>query len=101
MKVTIVPCQLLTILPVVGDLHFALLRPKHSLSHLLDGILVCQVSMKEVTGAGPLHDIWPGEACHLTEAIVAVDYSTIFHPGIGYYKFSVCRRRRNMRRFLK
>lgn len=88
--------HLLTILSVVGDLYLALLRPQHSLCHLVDGLLVGQVTVEEVTGARFLHDVWSREACHLAEAIVAVYDCTVLCPGIGYHKFPVCLERNNM-----
>lgn len=80
----------LTILPVVGDLHLALLGPEHGLGDLADGLFVGQVAMEEVAGAGLLHDVRSGEARHLAEAIVTVDDCTVLHSGISYDKFSVC-----------
>lgn len=80
---------LLTVLPVVVDLHFALFGPGHGLGNLADGFFVGQLSMKEVAGAGLLHDVRSGEAGHLTEAVVAVDDCTVFHSSIGYDKFAI------------
>lgn len=80
----------LTVLPVVGDLHLALLGPEHGLGDLADGLYAGQVSVEEVAGAGLLHDVGSGEARHLTEAIVTVDDCTVLHSGIGYDKFPVC-----------
>lgn len=54
---SVLPDQLLTILAVVGDLHLALLRPKHCLCHLVDGLFVSEVTMEEVTRAWLLHDV--------------------------------------------
>lgn len=47
--------------------------------------------MQEVTGARLLHDVRPGEARHLAEAIVTVDNSTVLHPGIGYDELLICK----------
>lgn len=80
----------LTVLAVVGDLHFALLGAPQSLAHLVDGLLVRVLAVEEVAGARLLHDVRPGEAGHLAEAVVAVDDGTVFHPGVGYYEFTVC-----------
>lgn len=80
----------LTILAVVGDLHLALLRAQQRLGHLGDGVPVGELAVQEVTGARLLHDIWPGEAGHLAEAVVAVDDSAVLHPGIGYDEFLIC-----------
>lgn len=80
----------LTILPVVGDLHLALLGPQHGLGDLADGLFVGQVAVEEVAGAGLLHDVRSGEARHLAEAIVTVDDGTVLHPGISDDKFTVC-----------
>lgn len=46
--------------------------------------------MEEVAGAWLLHDVWSGEAGHLTEAVVAVYDRTVLHPGVGYQEFPVC-----------
>ncbi len=86
--------QGLTILPVVCDLHLALLGPGHRLWYHTDGFLVRQVTMEEVTGARLLHDVRSREARHLTKAIVAVYDCTVLHPSIGYHKFSVCMERK-------
>lgn len=48
-----------------------------------------ELSMQEVTGARPLHDVRPGEARHLAEAVITVDDSTVLHPGIGYDEFLI------------
>lgn len=87
---TFVKGRPLTVLPVVGDLHLALLGPEHGLGDLADGLFAGQVSVEEVAGAGLLHDVGSGEARHLTEAIVTVDDCTVLHSGIGYDKFPVC-----------
>ena len=44
-------------------------------------------SMKKITGARFLHDIWPGEPGHLTEPIIAVDDSTVLHSSISNDEF--------------
>lgn len=87
------PTQL-TILAVVGDLHLALLRAQQRLGHLGHGVPVGELAVQEVTGARLLHDIWPGEAGHLAEAIVTVDDSAVLHPGIGYDELLICWGRR-------
>lgn len=51
---------------------------------------VGELAVQEVTGARLLHDIWPGEAGHLAEAVVTVDDSAVLHPGIGYDEFLIC-----------
>lgn len=81
---------LLTVLAVVGDLHLALLGAVHCLRHLADGLAVGQVAVEEVAGARLLHDVWPGEARHLAEAVVAVDDCTVLHPGVGDHKLPIC-----------
>lgn len=87
---TFVKGRPLTILPVVGDLHLALLGPEHGLGDLADGLFAGQLAVEEVAGAGLLHDVRSGEARHLAEAIVTVDDCTVLHSGIGYDKFPVC-----------
>lgn len=80
----------LTILAVVGDLHLAFLRAQKRLGHLGHSVPIGELAVQEVTSARLLHDVWPGEAGHLAEAIVAVDNSTVLHPGIGYDEFLIC-----------
>lgn len=49
-------------------------------------------SVQELTGAALLHDLSPGEACELTEAIRAVDDGkTLRHLSIGQDEVAVCR----------
>ena len=78
---------------MVGDLHLALVGSEQSLGNLADGVAVGQLAVEEVTGHGPLHDVRPGEAGHLTEAIVAIDDRTVLHPGVGYHEFAVWKRK--------
>lgn len=52
---------------------------------------VGELAVQEVTGAWLLHDVWPGEARHLAEAVITIDYCTVLHPGIGYDEFLICR----------
>lgn len=80
----------LTILAVVGDLHFALLGPQQCLGHLGHSVPTGELAMQEVTSAWLLHNIRPGKACHLAETIVTVDNSAVLHPGIGYDEFLIC-----------
>lgn len=87
---TFVKGRPLTILPVVGDLHLALLGPEHGVGDLADGLFAGQLAVEEVAGAGLLHDVRSGEPRHLAEAIVTVDDCTVLHSGIGYDKFPVC-----------
>lgn len=75
---------------MVGDLHFALLRPQQCLGYLGHSMAAGELAMQEVTSARLLHNIRPGEARHLTEAIITVDNSTVLHPGIGYDEFFIC-----------
>jgi len=75
---------------VVGDLHLALLRAQQRLGHLGHRVPAGELAVQEVARARLLHDIRPGEARHLAEAIVTVDNSTVLHTGIGYDKFLIC-----------
>lgn len=75
---------------MVGDLHLALLRAQQRLSHLGHRVPVGELAVQEVTGARLLHDVWPGEARHLAEAVITVDNRTVLHPGIGYDEFLIC-----------
>lgn len=80
----------LTILAVVGDLHFALLGPQQCLGHLGHSMPTGELAMQEVTSAWLLHYIRPGKARHLAETIITVDNSAVLHPGIGYDEFLIC-----------
>lgn len=80
----------LTIFAVVGYLHLALLRAQQRLGHLGHRVSAGELAMQEVAGARLLHDVRPGEARHLAEAIVTVDDSAVLHAGIGYDEFLVC-----------
>lgn len=79
----------LTILAVVGDLHLALLRPQQRLGHLGHRVPGGELAVEEVARARLLHDVRPGEACHLAEAVVTVDDSAILHAGIGDDEFLI------------
>lgn len=82
-------CAALTIFAVVGDLHLALLRAQQGLGHLGHRVPAGELSVQEVTSARLLHDVRPGEARHLAEAVVTVDDSAVLHTGIGYEEFLV------------
>lgn len=82
--------EALTVLAVVGDLHLALLRAQQRLGHLGHRVSVGELAVQEVAGARLLHDVRPGEARHLAEAVVTVDDSTVLHAGIGYDEFLIC-----------
>ena len=75
---------------MVGDLHLALLGAQQRLGHLGHGMPVGELAVQEVASARLLHDVRPGEACHLTEAVITVDNSAVLHPGIGYDEFLIC-----------
>lgn len=81
----------LTILTVVGNLHLALLRAQQRLGHLGHRVPGGELAVQEVTSAWLLHDVRPGEARHLAEAVVTVDDSAVLYPGIGYDEFLICR----------
>lgn len=80
----------LTVFAVVGDLHLALLWAQQRLGHLGHRVPAGELAVQEVTGARLLHDVRPGEARHLAEAVVTVDDSAVLHAGIGYDEFLVC-----------
>lgn len=75
---------------MVGDLHLALLGAQQRLGHLGHGVPVGELAVQEVAGARLLHDVRPGEARHLAEAVITVDDSAVLHPGIGYDEFLIC-----------
>lgn len=87
------PADWLTIFAMICDFHLALLWAHQSLVHLADGMCVSVLAVEEFTGARLLHDVWSGVASHLTEAIVTVDDCTVLHPGIGYDKFPICKKK--------
>jgi len=76
---------------VVGDLHLALLGAQQGLGHLGRRVPGGGLAVQEVAGARPLHDVRPGEARHLAEAVITVDDGAVLHPGIGDDEFPVCR----------
>lgn len=84
-----IPTGELTVLAVVGDLHLALLGAQESLGHLGHGVPAGELAVQEVARARPLHDIRPGEARHLAEAVVAVDDGAVLHAGIGDDEFLI------------
>lgn len=52
-------------------------------------------SVQKLTSAALLHDLSPGEACELAEAIGAVDDGkALRHLSVGQDEVAVCRRRR-------
>lgn len=75
---------------MVGDLHLALLGAQQRLGHLGHRVPGGELAVEEVTSARLLHDVRPGEARHLTEAIITVDDSAVLHTGIGYDEFLIC-----------
>lgn len=79
----------LTILAVVGDLHLSFLGAQKRLSHLGHRVPAGELAVQEVARARLLHDVRPGEARHLAEAVVAVDDRTVLHAGIGYDEFLI------------
>lgn len=81
----------LTVLAVVGDLHLALLGAQQRLGHLGHGVPAGALAVQEVAGARLLHDVRPGEARHLAEAVVAVDDGTVLHAGISDDELLICR----------
>lgn len=78
------PC--LTFFGVVEDLHLTLLRSKQGLCQLGQGAFHGAGTNQELAGTGLLHDLRPGEAEHLAEALIAVDDATVLHLGIGNQK---------------
>lgn len=74
---------------IVGDLHLPLLRPQQRLGNLGNIMPLGLRPMEKVAGARLLHDIWPGETSHLTEAIIAVDDGTVLYSGICNDKFFI------------
>lgn len=51
--------------------------------HLGDGQPSGVRPVQEVAGAGFLHDLGPRVAAHDAEAVIAEDYATVLHAGVG------------------
>lgn len=75
---------------MVGDLHFPLLRAEQGLRYLCHGVPLGQLAVQEVARARLLHDVWPREARHFAEAVVAEDDGAVLHPGISYHELLIC-----------
>lgn len=84
----------LTFLAVVEHLHLALLGAQQGLGQLGQRALHGPGPHQEGAGAGLLHDLGPGEAKHLAEALVAVDDAAVLHLGVGDQELAIWRWRR-------
>lgn len=82
-----------TIFMIIGDYHFPLFWPEQCLGNLGNVVPLGLWSVKEVTSAWLLHDIWPGESGHLTEPIIAVDDSTVLNSSISNDEFFICKQK--------
>lgn len=90
---------LLTCLFVEHDLILKLLALLQSIVNAEDDAFAGLWPEQELTGAALLHDLAPGEACKLTEAIRAVDDGkALRHLCIGQDEVAVCRRKGRKRR---
>lgn len=72
-----------TILPVKGDLHFALLGAQQGLRDLRGRAALSARPVQEIAGAGPLHHLGSRVAAQLAEAVVAVDDRAVLYPSVG------------------
>lgn len=85
---------LLTCLFVKHDLIFKLLSFLQGFVNAEDDAFTGFRPVQELTGTALLHDLGPGEACKLTEAIRAVDDGkALRHLCIGQDEVAVCRRK--------
>lgn len=83
----------LTALPVEDQLGLELFVFVQGLADLLADQLAGVRPVEEGAGAAPLHDLGPGEAREVAEAIGAVDHGEQpRHLGIAQHKVTVCRR---------
>jgi hypothetical protein len=84
---------LLTTLPVQDQLSLEFLVFIQRLSDLLADQLTGVWPIEEGTGTAPLHDLSPGEAREVTEAIRAVDHrEEPRYLGIAKHEVTVCKR---------
>lgn len=79
-----------TVFSVKVDLHLPLLRPQEGLRHLGDSQSLGVRSIQEVARAWLLHDLSPGVATHVAEAIVTENDGAVLHSGVGYDKLATC-----------
>lgn len=78
-----------TFFGVVEDLHLAFLGAQQGLGQLGQGTLHGAGSHQELARARLLHDLGPGEAEHLAEALIAVDDAAVLYLGVGDQKLAV------------
>lgn len=84
---------MLTCLFIEHDLILKLLTLLQGIANAEDDAFAGLRSIQELTGTALLHDLSPGEACELTEAIRAVDDGKAFgHLCIGQDEVAICRR---------
>lgn len=83
---------LLTCLFIEHDLIFKLLALLQGIANAEDDAFAGLQPIQELTGTALLHDLGPGEACKLTEAIRAVDDGkALRHLCIGQDEVAICR----------
>lgn len=86
---------LLTCLFIEHDLIFKLLALLQGIANAEDDAFAGLQPIQELTGTALLHDLSPGEACKLTEAIRAVDDGkALRHLCIGQDEVAICRGKR-------
>lgn len=84
---------LLTTLPVQNQFCLELLVLIQGLADLLSDELTGVWPIEEGAGTAPLHDLSPGEAREVTEAIRAVDHrEEPCHLGVAQHKVTICKR---------
>lgn len=90
---------LLTRLVVEHDLILKLLALLQGFIDAEDDAFAGLRPVQELTGTALLHDLGPGEACELAEAIGAVnDGKALWHLCVGEDEVAVCRRKWRKRR---
>lgn len=83
---------LLTCLFIEHDLILKLLALLQGVADAEDDAFAGLRPIQELTGTALLHDLGPGEACELTEAIRAVDDGkALRHLCIGQDEVAICR----------
>lgn len=83
----------LTALPVQDQLSLEFLVFIQGLANLLTDQLTGVWPIEKGAGTAPLHDLSPGEAREVTEAIRAVDHrEEPCHLGVAQHEVTVCKR---------
>lgn len=91
--------MVLTALPVQDQFSLEFFVFIQGLADLLADQLTGVWSIEEGAGTAPLHDLSPGEAREVTEAIRAVDHGEKpCHLGVAQHEVTVCKRNTSQRK---